>query len=87
PLISLILLLCAWLFTYFSMSDILVNTLLLTAIIICAFKTVKSGIFALKAKRLDMNVLMSVAIIGAVLLGEYFEATMVILLFVIGTSL
>ncbi|MEB6243517.1 cadmium-translocating P-type ATPase [Staphylococcus gallinarum] len=87
PLISLILLLCAWLFTYFNMSGILVNTLLLTAIIICAFKTVKSGIFALKAKRLDMNVLMSVAIIGAVLLGEYFEATMVILLFVIGTSL
>lgn len=41
PLISLILLLCAWLFTYFSMSNILVNTLLLTAIIICAFKTVK----------------------------------------------
>ena len=41
PLISLILLLCAWLFTYFNMSDILVNTLLLTAIIICAFKTVK----------------------------------------------
>ena len=41
PLISLILLLCAWLFTYFNMSGILVNTLLLTAIIICAFKTVK----------------------------------------------
>ncbi|MBQ8598629.1 MAG: cadmium-translocating P-type ATPase [Oscillospiraceae bacterium] len=39
---------------------------------------------ALKRRQLDENVLMSIAVIAAFLIGEYFEALMVVILFTIG---
>lgn len=57
------------------------------AIIISGYKPVKSAWYALKSKSLDMNVLMSSAAIGAVLIGEWFEGATVVFLFSLGTSL
>lgn len=57
------------------------------AIIISGYKPVKSAWYALKSKSLDMNVLMSSAAVGAVLIGEWFEGATVVFLFSLGTSL
>src|SRR5699024_7834547 len=57
------------------------------AIIISGYKPVKSAYFSVKARSLDMNVLMSVAAIGAALIGEWFEGATVVWLFALGTTL
>lgn len=57
------------------------------AIIISGAKPMKSAWYALKSKSLDMNVLMSSAAIGAVLIGEWFEGATVVFLFSLGTAL
>lgn len=59
----------------------------LVALIISGYHPAKSALFAIRAKSLDMNVLMSVAAIGAVLIGEWSEGAMVVWLFEIGAYL
>jgi Cd2+/Zn2+-exporting ATPase len=48
---------------------------------------VKKGIFALLKLRLDMNFLMSAAVIGAIFIGEWLEGGVVIILFAIAQLL
>lgn len=55
--------------------------------VIAGAKTFRSAWFSLKAKSLDMNVLMASAAIGAVLLGEWSEGATILYLFVIGVFL
>ncbi|MGJ9384699.1 heavy metal translocating P-type ATPase [Salipaludibacillus sp. CF4.18] len=57
------------------------------AIVISGYKPVKSAFYAVKSRSLDMNVLMSVAAIGAALIGEWFEGATVVWLFALGTLL
>ncbi|MDR1605725.1 MAG: cation-translocating P-type ATPase [Streptococcaceae bacterium] len=65
----------------------LANLFFSLTILVAGFKIVKSAWFSLKAKSLDMTVLMSSAAIGAVLLGELSEAATVLYLFVLGLTL
>jgi Cd2+/Zn2+-exporting ATPase len=47
----------------------------------------RSALTSLRARRLDMNVLMSISVIGAAALGEWSEGGLVVVLFSIGTTL
>lgn len=47
----------------------------------------RAGWYALLARRLDMNVLMTVSVIGAALLGDWSEGAMVVILFSLGGAL
>lgn len=57
------------------------------AIVIGGAPIARAGLASLRALRFDMNVLMSVSVVGAALLGEWSEAGLVVVLFTIGTTL
>jgi len=59
----------------------LVAALALAAILGCGLGTYKKGWIALKNRNLNINALMSIAVTGAVLIGQWPEAAMVMVLF------
>ncbi len=58
-----------------------VKTLLLLSMISGGWSIFRRGFYSLKNLNFDMNVLMSIAVIGAVYLGEFIEAAVVVILF------
>ncbi|WP_434518337.1 heavy metal translocating P-type ATPase [Pseudomonas sp. NFX1] len=61
----------------------LVAALALAAILGCGLGTYKKGWIALKNRNLNINALMSIAVTGAVLTGQWPEAAMVMVLFTV----
>ena len=61
----------------------LVALLALAAILGCGLGTYKKGWIALKHRNLNINALMSIAVTGAVLIGQWPEAAMVMVLFTV----
>jgi Cd2+/Zn2+-exporting ATPase len=59
----------------------------LFAMLLAGYPVAKAALFALKARRADMNVLMMIAAIGAIPLGEWEEGSSVLILFSIGLLL
>jgi len=59
----------------------------LAAIVIGGFPIASVAVTSLRVMRLDMNVLMTISVIGAVALGDWSEAGLVVVLFAIGTTL
>jgi heavy metal-(Cd/Co/Hg/Pb/Zn)-translocating P-type ATPase len=57
------------------------------SIILAGWRVFKSGLESLRKLRLDENILMTVAVIAAFCIGEYFEAAMVAILFQLGELL
>ncbi|MBM7062093.1 heavy metal translocating P-type ATPase [Pseudomonas sp. UL073] len=57
--------------------------LALLAILACGLDTYRKGWVALKNRNLNINALMSIAVTGAVLIGQWPEAAMVMVLFVL----
>lgn len=63
------------------------NILLLVASFIAGYSIVLNSIRALKYKILGIDALVTLAVIGAIFIGEYFEAAAVTFLFMIGNYL
>ncbi|MFG0721669.1 heavy metal translocating P-type ATPase [Pseudomonas sp. GLN_6] len=61
----------------------LVAGVALLAILLCGMGTYKKGWIALKNRNLNINALMSIAVTGAVLIGQWPEAAMVMFLFAV----
>ncbi|MDR2461561.1 MAG: heavy metal translocating P-type ATPase [Deltaproteobacteria bacterium] len=61
--------------------------LAVAAILLAGFSTYKTGILALTKLNLNMNALMSFAVTGAVIIGDYSEAAMVMVLFTLAEAL
>lgn len=61
--------------------------LFLTAVVIGGYPIARSGLLSLRARRLDMNVLMTISVVGAAALGDWSEGGLVVVLFSIGTTL
>jgi Cd2+/Zn2+-exporting ATPase len=57
------------------------------AIAIGGYPILRSAIAALRTRRIDMNVLMTVSVIGAAVLGDWSEGALVVVLFSLGTFL
>lgn len=62
-------------------------TTYLLAILAGGFYTARSGLYALRSFSLDMNFLMTVAVIGAAAIGEWSEGATVVFLFSLGNAL
>jgi Cd2+/Zn2+-exporting ATPase len=62
-------------------------TLAAVAILLAGFSTYKKGFIAIRNLELNMNALMSVAVTGAAILGDYPEAAMVMVLFTLAEEL
>jgi Cd2+/Zn2+-exporting ATPase len=65
----------------------LTTALFAGAIIAGGWPFARAGVQAARARRLDMNVLMSVSAIGAAVLGEWGEGAAVVVLFALGGAL
>ncbi|CAN7282438.1 heavy metal translocating P-type ATPase [Pseudomonas sp. LjRoot71] len=61
----------------------MVAAVALLAILLCGLSTYKKGWIALKNRNLNINALMSIAVTGAVLIGQWPEAAMVMFLFAV----
>ncbi|MFD2330109.1 heavy metal translocating P-type ATPase [Cohnella sp. GCM10020058] len=81
------LLLLSFIGGYTVVSDILINLLLAVSIVVGIFKPAKSAYYAVKSRSLDMNVLMTVAVLGAVAIGQWLEGATVVWLFALGNLL
>ncbi len=63
------------------------TALLAVAIIVGGAQVARSAIHALRYLSFDMNVLMTVAVVGAVLIGEWLEAAAIVFLFALSGTL
>lgn len=70
-----------------NVSPLIVTLLYALSIITGGYRPARSAFYAIKSGSLDMNVLMSVAAIGAALIGEWLEGATVVWLFSIGNLL
>lgn len=68
-------------------SSLVSKGLLAIAVVFGGWGTARSAYFALRARTLDMNVLMTLAVIGAASIGDWFEAASVVWLFNLGALL
>jgi Cd2+/Zn2+-exporting ATPase len=84
--ISGIALVFAWIVGIYEFS-ILSKLLYTTSIVVGGFKPARSAIYGIRKLNFDMNVLMTIAVIGAVAIGEWAEGALVAFLFSVSTTL
>lgn len=73
--------------SYTGISPFINNILYVVAMVISGYKPAKSAFYAVKSRSLDMNVLMTVAALGAAVIGEWLEGATVVWLFALGVAL
>lgn len=78
-----VLILLSWLFKYLDYR-IFSDILMILSAAISGYKIIKSAIMSLKFKVVSINLLVSIAAIGAIIIGEYWEAAAVTFLFSFG---
>jgi len=81
------LLTCALVLSWLESSEGIVTLLYALAAATGAFHAARSGLYSLRTLSLDMNFLMTAAIIGAAVLGEWSEGATVAFLFSFGNTL
>lgn len=87
PSLSGLLIITAWFFKWWGYASPLFQAVFLAAMVIGGYTTGRKALYNLSKLRFDMNVLMVVAVAGAVLLGEWTEGAVVAFLFSVSASL
>ena len=70
-----------------SPGDNIAIALFALAIVIGGFPIMRAAMQSLRSRRIDMNVLMTISVIGASIIGEWSEGALVVVLFTIGSSM
>ncbi|MDQ0242657.1 Cd2+/Zn2+-exporting ATPase [Bacillus fengqiuensis] len=73
--------------SYTGISPLMNNLLYAAAMVISGYKPARSAYYGVKSRSLDMNVLMTVAAVGAAIIGEWLEGATVVWLFALGVAL
>lgn len=81
------LLVTAFILYLLKLNSLLINFLLIAASIIAGFPIVKKALQAIRIKAFSIELLVSIAVIGAVIIGEYVESAAVAFLFLFGAFL
>ncbi|YCA12952.1 cadmium-translocating P-type ATPase [Bacillus sp. AK128] len=83
---SMLLFLAGWLIGMAGYSTAEISLLALS-IIIGGYKTARSALYGFKKLNFDMNVLMTIAVIGAIAIGEWIEGALVVIFFSLSNTL
>jgi Cd2+/Zn2+-exporting ATPase len=86
-ILSGVLLLLGFIHAQVNNDSLLTTILYACSVAIGGYKPARSAFYAVKSRSLDMNVLMTIAAIGAVLIGEWLEGATVVWLFALGNAL
>ena len=87
PVVSGLLIIAALVILQVSRIDTVGNTVMVAAAVVAGTRIVMNAARALRAKIIGIDLLVSVAAIGAVIIGQYWEAAAVTFLFAIGHAL
>jgi Cd2+/Zn2+-exporting ATPase len=79
--------LVAFILSFTAVPAWLVNSLFTVTIMVSGLGFARAGLLALRSGRADMNLLMTIAVIGAAAIGDWGEAATVVLLFAFGGTL
>ncbi|MHA2959783.1 heavy metal translocating P-type ATPase [Priestia megaterium] len=82
-----ILIALGFLGSHTGIASYITTVLYATAMIVSGYKPAKSAYYGIKSRSLDMNVLMTVAALGAAVIGEWLEGATVVWLFALGVAL
>ncbi|NQX62396.1 heavy metal translocating P-type ATPase [Paenibacillus qinlingensis] len=82
-----VLLLFGWMGSYTSASPNFTTLLYAISIIIGGYKPARSAFYAVKSRSLDMNVLMTAAVLGSAAIGQWLEGATIVWLFALGNVL
>ena len=86
-IISGILIAVAWLSNLLNYNPLIFNTAMVAAAIVAGYQVAVSAYNTLKMKVISINLLVTIAAVGAVIIGEYWEAAAVTFLFAFGSYL
>lgn len=81
---AIVCMVAAVIMSFVSVPALTVNILFISAVLFGGYDCIYSGIKSLLTLRMNEKLLMTIAIVAAAILGEYFEAAMVAVLFRIG---
>ncbi|MEC9489695.1 MAG: cation-translocating P-type ATPase [Halanaerobiales bacterium] len=86
-MISGILIAIGWLSNLLNFDPLIFNTSMVAAAIVAGYQVAISAYNTLKMKVISINLLVTIAAVGAVIIGEYWEAAAVTFLFAFGSYL
>lgn len=72
---------------HWTSQDLLADAIFVGALALAGSRFVRAAWLSIRARRIDMNVLMTVSAVGAAALGDWSEAAFVIVLFAFGSTL
>jgi len=82
-----ILIAAAWLSNFLNFDPLIFNTAMVAAAVVAGYQVAISAYNTLKMKVISINLLVTIAAVGAVIIGEYWEAAAVTFLFAFGSYL
>lgn len=82
-----LMILMAVVLSYLHVNEILIKTLYGLAALFGGYSAFRGAFYSIRTLSLDMNFLIAIAVIGAVSIGEWFDAAMVMFLFSLGNAL
>ena len=71
----------------FGLPPLVVHGLFAAAIVVGGYHVARNGFYSLRTLSFDMNFLVTAAVLGAMVIGEWFDAAMVVFLFAVGNAL